>query len=202
MNSSCVFPCECVAKIDQKLWTKVREAYLSDITATYDSLAADHRFRGRISKRSIEERSRKEGWRTQREAQNIASKSVSARLSEELQEPVHPRTVKAKYSELDGDRVLDDAIADIAASAPDAEVKSKEAAYATQIKLIQAKAQSALLAVELELKKTELELKRADLELKRRQLHPPELGGLIEMILSFNYTPKQVVEELKRYWGK
>ena len=181
-------------KTDQQ---KAEKLYLEG-GSSYSILAKKFK----VSERTVKRWAEVGNWQAKKKSLDIASESVAARLSEELQEPVYPRTVKARYSELDSEQYYETALADITVSAPDAPARSKEALYLAGVKIHQAREQSALLAVDLELKRTELELKKADLELKRRQLNPPELDGLIDMILGFGYTPKEMVEILRRKLGK
>lgn len=183
-------------KTDQQ---KAEKLYLEG-GSSYSILAKKFK----VSERTVKRWAEVGNWQAKKKSLETVSTSVAAKIQDELQEPVRPVTVRAHFKDepIELRQLYQSAVAYLHSAYPEAEIKSAEAAIATIAKIGQAMHQLDLAEIEKEQKQVELELKKADLELKRRQLNPPELDGLIEMILGFGYTPKEMAEILRRKLGK
>ena len=155
-----------------------------------------------VSKSVVDKRASQESWHAQRKAQKAISGAIAKRIEEEVGEAVPTQAVRIKYAEL-GDIYLDSAIRELHHHAPLSQLRSKEAAYSTQVKLIQLKLQMPIMEAELELKKLELKIKKCDLELKRRQLRPPTPAEWAEVaIAQFGLDPVELWAKVKEVWSK
>jgi hypothetical protein len=129
------------APIDTKLWAKIKAAYMADTSQTNGSVAK----RFKVSKSAVDKRSAAEGWKAQREAQSIAVDAIASEVSEELSKPIPAKSVRVALQEMDRNEIFDAAIAQLHAAAPDAGIKSQEAAYPSSMTLGRGKIQILLL---------------------------------------------------------
>jgi hypothetical protein len=182
------------APIDTKLWAKIKAAYMADTSQTNGSVAK----RFKVSKSAVDKRSAAEGWKAQREAQSIAVDAIASEVSEELSKPIPAKSVRVALQEMDRNEIFDAAIAQLHAAAPDAGIKSQEAAYGQLIKIIQVQQQ---MEHQRQMFKIEHKLKEIELALKERQLNPPTEREWAEWAIHWGYDMKVLWDALKEVAG-
>lgn len=93
---------------------------------------------------------------------------------------------------------MDTAIACLHSAAPDAEIKSQEAAYGQLIKIMQVRQQ---MAHSKRMNQLEEKLKEAELTLKERQVTPPTPRQWAELAIQYGISLTELVGELRKVLG-
>lgn len=149
----------------------------------------------KVSERTIRRWAEVGDWKAKRLTESIASQAIADEVSEELAKPIPAKSVRAAMRGLDRKQVFEAAIASLHANAPDAEIKSQEAAYGQLIKIMQVEQQ---MEHQERMADLEYKLKEADLQLKQRQLTPPTPKEWAAGAFNLGIDPVGIVEEVIR----
>jgi transcriptional regulator with XRE-family HTH domain len=170
---------------------KAKQLYLAG-GWTYAALAKKFK----VSERTIIRWAKAGSWQTSKDAEAIASQALAEEVSEELAKPVSPKSVRSAMKGLGRKEVFEIAKAYLSSAAPDAEIKSMEAAFGQLIKVMQVEQQMEYADRMADL---EYKLKETDLAIKQQQLNPPTLKAWVDKAIGdFRYTVPQLLEELYR----
>jgi transcriptional regulator with XRE-family HTH domain len=154
-----------------------------------------------VSSRTVERWSNKGDWKSLRAAEELASVALAEEVSSELAKPIPAKSVRVAMKGLDRNEIFEMAIASLHEKAPDAVIKSQEAAYGQLVKIMQVQQQmerqDRLDAIEFKLKEIQLEKAGYEMEIKKREAHPPDVAALVDMALAFNLDVAEVMRQIK-----
>ncbi len=154
-----------------------------------------------ISSRTVERWSHKGDWKLLKETQELASVALAEEVSQELDKPIPPKSVRVAMKGLDRNEIFEMAIASLHEKAPDAAIKSQEAAFGQLVKIMiaqqQMERQDRLDAIEFKLKEIQLEKAGYEMELKKREAHPPDVAAIVDMIAALGIDPVEVLKQFK-----
>jgi hypothetical protein len=188
-----------VSKATQK---KAEKLYIED---NWEHPALAKKFK--VSERTIRRWADAGNWKTKRVIDTIASHALAEEVSEQLDKPIPPQSVRVAMKGLDRSQLFETAIASLYAVAPDAGIKSQEAAYGQMVKIMQTQQQmehnDRLADIEVKLKQLQLEKVRYEVEkeryetqLKQWQVKPPDPEALVDMALDFGIPLAEVVKRM------
>jgi transcriptional regulator with XRE-family HTH domain len=157
-----------------------------------------------VSSRTVERWSNKGDWKSLRAAEELASVALAEEVSSELAKPIPAKSVRVAMKGLDRNEIFEMAIASLHEKAPEAVIKSQEAAYGQLVKIMIAQQQmeqsDRMADIEVELKQLQLEKERYDVEIKRRQAHPPDMAALFDMVIALGIDPAEFVRQTRAYF--
>lgn len=159
--------------------------------STYATLAK----RFKVSERTIKRWAEAGNWQTKKKIQEVASQAIAEEVSEELAKPISAKSVRAAMQGMSRKEFFHAAKSSLYANAPDAEIKSQEAAYGQLIKIMQIEQQ---MQHQERMADLEYKLKEADLQLKQRQLTPPTPKEWAAGAFNLGIDPVGIVEEVIR----
>lgn len=180
--------------IDPKVWDKIRSTYFANPKETYENLT-----RFGVSVRAIKSKSREEGdWKVKRDTEARASQALAEEVSEELAKPIPEKSVRVAMKAMSRNEICDTAIAHLYSAAPDAEIKSQEAAYSALIKIVESQQR---MEQQEQMFALERRAKEADVILKERQVNPPTEYEWAEYAISQGMSMQALVDALKKVSG-
>jgi transcriptional regulator with XRE-family HTH domain len=154
-----------------------------------------------ISSRTVERWSSKGDWKLLKDTQELASVALAEEVSSELAKPIPAKSVRVAMKGFDRNEIFEMAIASLYEKAPDAAVKSQEAAFGQLVKIMiaqqQMERQDRLDAIEFKLKEIQLEKAGYEMELKKREAHPPDVAAIVDMIAALGIDPVEVLKQFK-----
>lgn len=172
---------------------KAKQLYLAG-GWTYPALAKKFK----VSERTIIRWSKANNWQAFKDAEDTASQAIASELTEELAKPISPKSVRVAMKGLDRDEILDAAIASLYAAAPDAAIKSQEAAYGQLVKIMQLRQQ---MEHQERMSELEYEHKKADLILKQWQINPPTPEEWAKKAVELKIHPVEAIRHLRLACG-
>jgi transcriptional regulator with XRE-family HTH domain len=154
-----------------------------------------------VSSRTVERWSTKGDWKLLRAAEELASVALAEEVSSELAKPIPAKSVRVAMKGFDRNEIFEMAIASLHEKAPDAAVKSQEAAFGQLVKIMiaqqQMERQDRLDAIEFKLKEIQLEKAGYEMEIKKREAHPPDIAAIVDMVLALNLDLAEVMRQIK-----
>lgn len=147
-----------------------------------------------ISSRTVERWASKGNWKLLRDTEELASVALAEEVSSELAKPIPAKSVRVALAGLSRKEIFEAAIASLHTAAPDAAVKSQEAAYGQLIKIMEAEQR---MRHHDRMADLEYKLKEADLILKQRQINPLTIEELADMAIELGYSLKSFIEAMR-----
>jgi transcriptional regulator with XRE-family HTH domain len=151
-----------------------------------------------VSSRTVERWSNKGDWKLLRAAEELASVALAEEVSSELAKPIPAKSVRVAMKGFDRNEIFEMAIATLHSAAPEAGIKSQEAAYGQLIKILQVQQQmehqDRVAEIEVELKRLQLEKQRYEVQAARLKAYPPDIDAWVDLTVEY----KQDVPTLMR----
>ena len=143
----------------------------------------------KVSERTIRRWAETGDWKAKRVAETVASHAMADEVSEQLDKPISPASVRVAMKGLDRGEVFGIAIATLHSAAPEGLIKSQEAAYGQLIKILQVQQQmehqDKIAEIEVELKRLQLEKQRYEVEAARLKAHPVDIDAWVDLTVEY-----------------
>jgi transcriptional regulator with XRE-family HTH domain len=154
-----------------------------------------------VSSRTVERWSNKGDWKLLRAAEELASVALAEEVSSELAKPIPAKSVRVAMKGFDRNEIFEMAIASLHEKAPEAAIKSQEAAYGQLVKIMIAQQQmehnDRMAEIEYKLKQIQLEKEQYEAVIKQRQAHPPDVAAIVDMVLAFGLDLPEIMRQIK-----
>jgi uncharacterized protein YjcR len=154
-----------------------------------------------ISSRTVERWSSKGDWKLIKDTEELASVALAEEVSSELAKPIPAKSVRVAMKGFDRNEIFEMAIASLHEKAPEAVIKSQEAAYGQLIKIMQAQQQmehqDRIAEIEVELKQLQLEKQRYEVEAARLKAHPVDINAWVDLVAEYGMDMPTLMRAIK-----